>query len=271
MTSTLITQRELPLPPPTASLHEALEWAVAHAVLATCTADPGAWTLRANVDDAGRVARVELLLARPAGRSSDPDHRAAILSGGAALLNVRLALNAVRLGSTFSLLPDPLQPDLLAVLTVQGRTAEQSEDRVLREAVPVGVVGESSFLPAPLPAELVERLITAAGYEGGFAVALDPDPGAGPEPTVLVLAALGADRPSLMRAGAGLQRMLLTASAAGCTTRFLPAALRTPAVRDAAARAVPLEHLQVVLQVGYSSGDGCTPGKPTEDVLTVVD
>jgi nitroreductase len=88
---------------------------------------------------------------------------------------------------------------------------------------------------------------------------------------VLVVGSVGDDRASLLRAGAGLQRVLLAAAAAGVTGRFVNESLRQRDLRTAVGRLAALDHPQVVLHLGYGAPDVLTPRRPIEDVLVLRD
>ena len=86
---------------------------------------------------------------------------------------------------------------------------------------------------------------------------------------VLVVGSVSDDRASLLRAGAGLERVLLAATAAGVTGRFVNESLRQPDLRVAVGRLAGLDHPQVVLHLGFGAPDAVTPRRPVEDVLVV--
>ena len=76
--------------------------------------------------------------------------------------------------------------------------------------------------------------------------------------TLLVLGSPGDDRTSLLRAGAGMQRLLLRATASGLAASYRNAALHVPALRRELGRAVQLDHPQVVLRLGLGAGTATT-------------
>ena len=74
---------------------------------------------------------------------------------------------------------------------------------------------------------------------------------------------------ALVRAGRGLQRLLLTARTAGLAASFCNAALHVPELRQAVGRAVQLDHPQVVLRLGYAPQGPPVPRRTVRDVLRV--
>jgi hypothetical protein len=343
--NTVLTQRRaLPLLAPDASLTEAVRWSVAHAVLAPSELNSQPWAFRASIDSALGAARVELGLDRTRLLPHlDPDNREAVLACGAALLNLRLALRGAELGSSVQLCPDHALPDLLAVVTVRGRTRERPEDRPLREAMLERGTRRSPFERGDILVTLLDRALAEGAYEGAMVSVLDEDEalelhaldveacareavdrareeerahwtrpnfsdaddgitGAGhglgllaslsephhlrrgdshvaadevrsssTDPCVLVIGAVGDDRASLLRAGAGLERLLLATTTAGVTARFVNESLRQPDLRRVVGRVAGLDHPQVVLHLGYGAPDTVTPRRPVDDVLVVRD
>lgn len=72
--------------------------------------------------------------------------------------------------------------------------------------------------------------------------------------TVVVLGSPKDDRPSLLRVGAGMQRLLLRATALGLAASYRNATLHVPELRRALGRVVQLDHPQVVLRLGLGTG-----------------
>lgn len=87
---------------------------------------------------------------------------------------------------------------------------------------------------------------------------------------VLIVVGAASDEPAaLVRAGRGLQRLLLTARAAGLSASFCNAALHVPELRQAAGRAAQQDHPQVLLRLGYAPQDPPVPRRTVRDVLRV--
>jgi hypothetical protein len=105
---------------------------------------------------------------------ADPDHRELLLACGAALLNLRLALRAMGLHPTVSLLPDRRQPDLLASIRPVGRSPVAPADRALAEAIPRRRTNRTPFLPTPVPRPVLAMLRQAARTEQSWLATITP-------------------------------------------------------------------------------------------------
>lgn len=93
-------------------------------------------------------------------------------------------------------------------------------------------------------------------------------PGPAPEPFVVVIGSFADGRADRIQAGQALQRLLLTATAAGLDASFISPPVEVPSAR------AELRHLlgcgvwpQVLLRVGYGSPVPWTPRRPLDDVL----
>lgn len=78
-------------------------------------------------------------------------------------------------------------------------------------------------------------------------------------PLLLVVGSAGESRDSLLRAGSGMQRLLLRATQLGLAASYQNAALHVPEQRGFLARAVQLDHPQVVLRIGWGQGGQLSP------------
>ncbi len=110
---------------------------------------------------------IELLLDRsrllPA---IDPTGRESVLSCGAALYSLRLAIAGVGFEPEVRLLPDPVDPTHLATVSLgHGRSARRDEQDMLA-AVPRRHTHRQAFLPQDVDRGLLVRLQEAAAGEG---------------------------------------------------------------------------------------------------------
>jgi hypothetical protein len=154
---------------PEASIGEVVRGAVAHACLALSELNSQPWLIRVEIDSDNQSATVELLLDESRLLSTiDPTGREAVLACGAALLNLRLALQGASLGTRVLLCPDPARPELLARLDVQGRCLEAAPDRTLRQAIPFRGTRRAAFDPGEVPPPLVDHLVAEAAHEGAI-------------------------------------------------------------------------------------------------------
>lgn len=86
--------------------------------------------------------------------------------------------------------------------------------------------------------------------------------------TVLVVGSTGEDPASVLRAGCGVERVLLSGTSGGLAFRFANDSLRYPELRRALAGWSQLDHPQAVLHVGYGAPDPVvTPRRAVADVL----
>jgi nitroreductase len=105
----------------------------------------------------------------------DPDGRQLVISCGAALLHARLALRSRGLDPQVSLLPEPDGPVLARVTPRPGGPGSE-EERALAAAARVRHTRRDRFTGAPVPAETLRALQTAAAAEGAWLRVLrDPD------------------------------------------------------------------------------------------------
>jgi nitroreductase len=327
---------------PEASIGEVVRWAIAHACLAPSELNTQPWLFRVEIHSDNQSATVELLLDESRLLPTiDPANREAVLACGAALLNLRLALQGASIGTRVLLCPDPARPGLLARLDVQGPCLEPVLDRTLREAIPFRGTHRAAFDPGEVPAPLVDHLVAEAAYEGAIISVLDADdrvnlaeltadaerrlwlnsgfrrevaawsrsnntsspdgipgfarglnawqswleptrtrrahlvptamstdgPATDQAPLLLVVGAAQDTREALLRAGAGMQRLLLSARSHGLAASYLNATLHVEDLRHSLGRAVRLDHPQVVLRLGYASDVRPTPRRPESAVL----
>ncbi|MFI7680441.1 Acg family FMN-binding oxidoreductase [Actinophytocola sp. NPDC049390] len=103
----------------------------------------------------------------------DPAGREARMSCGAALYNLRLAIEVAGRGVVLDLLPDEHRPDLLAVLRVSGVRAVAPRQTTLMRAVPLRRTNRWPFIERPVPSEHRNVLFHAAEEERAHLIVLD--------------------------------------------------------------------------------------------------
>lgn len=106
--------------------------------------------------------------------AADPDQREMLLSCGAALLNLRLALRAHGVHAVVSLLPDASRPDLVARIRPGGRHPVSPADRALAQAIAARHTNRRPFLPTAVPHTAVPALRKAARAEQAWLATLAP-------------------------------------------------------------------------------------------------
>lgn len=105
----------------------------------------------------------------------DPEGRQWHLSCGAALFHARAAGRALGLDVEVHLLPDPSEPDLLAVLEVTVGAAPAADDIHLAAAILHRHTTRTAFADRPVPRRLVDDLRLSAEREGASLSEVDDD------------------------------------------------------------------------------------------------
>jgi len=142
-----------------------LRAAIRYATLAPSSHNTQPWlfTLR---DDS-----VELYADRARGLAvADPDDRELIMSCGAALYYLRLALAYFGCKTVVRLLPDPDDPDRLADIAIKGEHAATDEERGLFAQIPHRRTNRGPFRAEEVPAGLLAALHSAVVREGAWLV-----------------------------------------------------------------------------------------------------
>lgn len=97
---------------------------------------------------------------------ADPEDRELTISCGAALFHLRLAMRYFGQGETVEAVPDPNDPDLLAVVHPAGPHAPDDTDRALFGAITRRFTHRGPFLGTPVPPALKHMLQWLAEHEG---------------------------------------------------------------------------------------------------------
>lgn len=140
---------------------EQLTFALQYAVLAPSGHNTQPWLFRIN----GRS--VELYADRSRALPVvDPDDRELLMSCGAALFHLRLALRHFGHRGLFELLPKPHDPDLLARVDMDGEYHASPEEHQLFRAIPKRRTNRTRFDDRALPEALLVDLQAAARHEG---------------------------------------------------------------------------------------------------------
>jgi len=104
----------------------------------------------------------------------DPGGRELAMSVGAAILNLRVAILARGRLPMHHLLPDPDQPDLLAVVAAGPALKPTFVSRRLAWAIPRRHSSRQPFLPTDVPEQILEQLRAAAQVENADLFLADP-------------------------------------------------------------------------------------------------
>jgi hypothetical protein len=104
----------------------------------------------------------------------DPVGREMLISCGAALFGLRLAVRSLGYLPAVALFPDPANLRLLARLTFGAEAPATTDERVMLEALPHRHTHRGPFDPGPLPGGLVARLQHDAVAEGATFAIIQP-------------------------------------------------------------------------------------------------
>jgi nitroreductase len=102
--------------------------------------------------------------------------REMIISCGAALFGLRLAVRSLGCQPEVELLPDPSQRRLLARVRAGRPAPMTSDERAMLQAVPHRHTHRDAFEPGPLPGDLLERLQDDAAAEGATLAVIGDGP-----------------------------------------------------------------------------------------------
>ena len=98
----------------------------------------------------------------------DPDNRELIMSCGAALLHLRIAMRHFGYNPEVEILPDPEDPNLLAVVRLGEEYSATPDDDLLFKAIPNRHTNRQPFLERELPNDLREALQSEAKQEDAW-------------------------------------------------------------------------------------------------------
>ncbi|RKU05270.1 nitroreductase [Burkholderia sp. Nafp2/4-1b] len=103
----------------------------------------------------------------------DPFDRELIISCGAALLNLRVALNHAGLAHTISTFPSEVDPDLLALVRICDDGYSDASLGELFDAIPERVTTRAPFESTAVPDAIQQSLIAAGVAEGADVACVD--------------------------------------------------------------------------------------------------
>lgn len=107
---------------------------------------------------------------------TDPDGRELVMSCGAALFHIRLALQYFGYASEVEMFPDRERTTLLARLTLGLRCESETDQIVLFQSIPRRRTNRSAFRDSPLPESLLGELRTDAEAEGAWLLSAASEP-----------------------------------------------------------------------------------------------
>ncbi|WP_035839212.1 Acg family FMN-binding oxidoreductase [Kitasatospora azatica] len=143
-----------------------LEKLISAAVAAPSIHNTQPWRFRLRPETSVLEVRAARERALPV---TDPRGRSLHISVGAAVFNLRIAARELGWAPEVRLLPDPGEPDLLAavVLDRPALAAASETDRLYQEIWHRHTV-RAPFSGQPVPAEVLDELVEAAGWEGAL-------------------------------------------------------------------------------------------------------
>ncbi|MFY1632902.1 Acg family FMN-binding oxidoreductase [Solwaraspora sp. WMMB335] len=104
----------------------------------------------------------------------DPNGRELVISVGAAVFNLRVAMLAHGRVPMLRLLPDPGEPDLLARVVVGSAIEADDTVRLLARSIAHRRTNRRPFADLPVPPEVLDELAVAARTEHGDLAVVDP-------------------------------------------------------------------------------------------------
>jgi hypothetical protein len=152
-----MTRRLVGAPPlSTDALTECVRLAVAAASLHN--SQPWRFRLRGDSIDvfADRTRQLDVI---------DPTGRELMISVGAAVFNLRVAIRHALRVPEVRLLPDPSRPDLVATVHIGRQAVPDPSTAALAAAIPLRHTNRRPFAPTVVPADVVDRLVAAAHAE----------------------------------------------------------------------------------------------------------
>ncbi|GAA3789941.1 NAD(P)H nitroreductase [Sphaerisporangium flaviroseum] len=135
--------------------------AVEAAVWAPSVHNTQPWSLAVRGDEISLRADPDRKL-----RLADAAGRQMLISGGAALFDVRIALRELGYEPEVRVLPDPDRPLLLATIRMRAAGQADEHSRLLYGEIKKRRTHRAGFTDAPLPEDLVEALVAQASTEG---------------------------------------------------------------------------------------------------------
>lgn len=212
---------------------------------------------------------------------ADPDGREQRMACGTVLFNLRLALHGHRIRPIVTLLPDRDRPDLLAVVRNGGRKEPTPEQTQLLPGVSAQRTDRNPFSAEAVPSDRQHALRRAALEEGAWLHVVqdggqrasvrtlvlqaerlqtaDPDLRAeqtvtATEPLLALLTSHLSGTAAEIQVGQALQRVLLTATAAGLGSSLLRQVVEVPQTREELRRLFGgVRPPNAVLRIGWPS------------------
>jgi hypothetical protein len=153
---------------PSTPLDQQLRFALQYAVLAPSNHNAQPWQFIVDGDTiqvcADRTRALPVV---------DPFDRELLISSGAALFNLRVALCRFGLAYAITLFPSESDPDIVALVRVSREGHCDAELTGLFESVTARVTTRAPFVDEPVPASLQQKLVDACDAEGAIACCVE--------------------------------------------------------------------------------------------------
>jgi hypothetical protein len=149
---------------PAAPLDAQLRFALQYAVLAPSNHNTQPWHFM--IDGSTVQVCVDRLRALPV---VDPFDRGLIISCGAALFNLRVALSHFGFAYAITLFPSDAEPDVVALVRVSRHGQGDAAVASLFDAITRRVTTRAPFADEPVPADVQQMLVDACDAEGALA------------------------------------------------------------------------------------------------------
>lgn len=198
---------------------------------------PGDSSLFIDSTSAGFEVHADL----PSSRGAKVAARQVRIAAGAALLNMRVAVRALGVSAVVELMPDVARPDLLGAVHTDSRDPAGAEDLTMGRAQSAAQ-GEHQLRSGLSPEPVRTALRRAARTEGAWLATIGQRQqgrfghlllaAAQPHQLVAVVGTLDDGPLAQLRAGLGLQRVLLTATTLGLRSGVEPQLADEPATRQ---------------------------------------
>jgi hypothetical protein len=146
---------------PAEEVSHAVHAAVEAAIWAPSVHNTQPWSFAVSGDEISLRADPDRRL-----RIGDPTGREMLISCGAALFNVRLALRALGYEPQARVLPDPDRPSLLATIRLGSAIQPDEDTRLMHEQIERRRTHRAGFTGVSVPEGLIEALVREAGTEG---------------------------------------------------------------------------------------------------------
>jgi nitroreductase len=217
---------------------------------------------------------------------ADTAEREGLISLGAAVLNLRVAILNAGYAPVTSLFPTSAGGQVAASVAIGPARRANESTRALASAISRRHTNRGQFRDVEVRDEVILQLTAAARVEGGLLAAAGRDvrgsilniiseadgwPTQSATPTVAVLFSVADTRMDWLRTGQALERVLLTATVRGVANTPIAVRDDLPELNQLLTPSDRIRIPQVVLRLGYADPRPESSRRPLADMVTVVD